>query len=133
MKIYFCGSMTFDHSKAFDYQKMIEKLEDYGEVLNKFVGNNEVKEFEPAYVFKRDTSNLDNADLLVADVTVVSTGVGFEIGYFTTKNKPMLILYDETRPVPSASVRGILNSQVDTYKNINEALLKIDEFMKNAK
>lgn len=133
MKIYFCGSMTFDHSKASDYQKMIEKLESYGEVLNKFVGNDKVKEFEPSYVFKRDTSNLDISDLLVADVTVVSTGVGFEIGYFTTKNKPMLILYDKTKPVPSASVRGIVNSCVDNYSNIDEALLKIDEFMKNAK
>lgn len=133
MNIYFCGSMTFDHSKADDYKEMINRLENYGHVLNKFVGDKQVHDLDAKDVFLRDTSNLNKADILVADVSVVSMGVGFEIGYFVNKNKPMLILYDKNKPLPSASVRGISNSKLVGYASITDALNSVDEFMKNIK
>ncbi len=133
MKFYFCGSMTFDRSKLYDYQKMIAKLKEFGSVLNEFVGEEKMKDTLPLDEFNQDVANLKIADMLVADITVPSTGVGFEIGYFLRENKPMLLLYEQDKPLPSSLVRGIEKSLVLSYKDIDDALVKIAEFVRNAK
>jgi 2'-deoxynucleoside 5'-phosphate N-hydrolase len=133
MKIYFSGSMTLNHSKADFYAELIDYLEKYGLVLNKFVGDKNYLEYSPDYVYNRDTTNLDNADILIADLTYPSLGVGFELGYFSKYHKPMLFLSEKTEILPSSLVRGIPTSQFKIYQSIEEAKQYIDNFIKNAK
>jgi len=129
MNIYFCGSMTLDHSKKKFYAKIINYLGNYGRVLNKFVGEDFV-DISPNETFKRDTHNLDSADILIADISIASLGVGFELGYFSKLNKPILLIYDEEKLLPSSLVRGIPNAIVKSYNNFDEVKIVIDKFIK---
>ncbi len=133
MKFYFCGSMTFDRSKINDYKQMINKLKEYGTVLNEFVGEDIIDDKAPLDEYNQDVNNLDVADMLIADITVPSTGVGFEIGYYEKLNRPMLFLYEKNKPLPSSLIRGIPKASIKAYDDLAEALTIIEEFVKNAK
>lgn len=128
MNLYFCGSMTSSQEKMGDYKELIDSMENYGNVLNKFVGEKIVNE-EPLDIYKRDTGNLRKAEKLVADVSVVSTGVGFELGYADLLNIPTLIIYDSNMPLPSALIIGNDKFQVKSYRNLDEAKAIIKEFL----
>lgn len=128
MNIYFCGSMTSSQVKMNDYKELIDYLDTYGNVLNKFVGE-KIIDYAPNEVYNRDTNNLKKADLLVADVSIASTGVGFEVGYADLLNIKTLIIYDETLPKSSALILGNPSFVVRGYKNLEEAKLIIKEFV----
>ncbi len=128
MNIYFSGSMTSGQDKLQDYQEMIKTLEKYGVLLNKYVGEI-IKDIKPSDSYKRDTTNLKKADALIADITIASTGVGFELGYADNLQIPTLILYDEAQKLPSASVRGNPHFSVHGYKTITEAQEIIKDFL----
>lgn len=128
MNLYFCGSMTSSQEKMGDYKELIDSMENYGNVLNKFVGEKIVND-EPLDIYKRDTGNLRKAEKLVADVSVVSTGVGFELGYADLLNIPTLIIYDDNMPLPSALIIGNDKFQIKSYHNLDEAKDIIKEFL----
>lgn len=70
-------------------------------------------------IFNNDISYIDECECLVADVTIPSIGVGYEVGYAVSKGKHVLCVYREDGNV-SAMVRG--NKQVISvsYKNAEE-------------
>jgi len=70
-------------------------------------------------IFNNDIGFIDECECLVADVTIPSIGVGYEIGYAASKGKDILCVYREDANV-SAMVKG--NKQVISvsYKNVEE-------------
>jgi nucleoside 2-deoxyribosyltransferase len=133
MKIYFSGSMTFNHDKAKFYKMLIDLLNNYGKVLNEFVGDEKVINYDPKFIFERDTNNMANSDILIADISYPSLGVGFELGYYLQFNKPLLVLYDNNLPLPSASGLGLPNSTIYGYENELDAKMKVKKFMEEVK
>lgn len=131
MKIYFCGSMTHNRDKQPFYEEIINYLAQYGEVVNAFVKDKVVTNYDPEIVFKRDTNNLVIADILIADVSCPSCGVGYEIGYWKHLNKRTLIIYDENLPLPSALILGDASITIKSYNNVLEAKNIITEFVNN--
>ncbi|MBE6140329.1 MAG: hypothetical protein E7172_02200 [Firmicutes bacterium] len=128
MNIYFCGSMTHSQEKREFYKSLIEYLNSFGEVLNPFVGEKMVEK-KAIDIYKRDTNNLKNADILIADVSVVSTGVGFELGYADLLKIKTLIIYDENYPTPSSLILGNPNFVIKSYKSLDEAINICSEFI----
>ena len=51
---------------------------------------------EPSYIYHRDMTWIQESDLLVAEVSTPSHGVGYEIGYALNLNKPVLCLYNQS-------------------------------------
>jgi len=74
---------------------------------------------------------LQEADVLVAEVTTVSLGVGYEIGRAVESGKKIMCLF---RPEPgnnlSAMIAGCPNLELVKYNNFDEAKLIIDGFLK---
>ena len=132
MKIYFCVSMTGSQEKMGDYKEIIDYLGSYGDVLNKFVGEKIVNS-DAKYIYNRDVDNLKHADILIADVTVISTGVGFELGYADNLNIKTLVIYDETKKLPSSIILGNPNFTIRSYKNMAETKKVITDFIKKVK
>ena len=128
MNIYFCGSMTGSQEKMYDYKELIEYLKNYGTVLNEFVGE-KIIDSDPNYIYKRDVNNLKQADIVVADVSIISTGVGFELGYADNLNIRTLLIYDINKNSPSSLVLGNPNFTKMPYRNIEEAKENIKKFM----
>lgn len=128
MNIYFCGSMTGSQEKMTDYNELINYLDNYGNVLNKFVGE-KIIDTAPERIYQRDTDNLKQADILIADVTIISTGVGYELGYADLCDIKTLIIYEENKPLPSSLILGNPKFIKKSYKSIEEAKQIIKDFI----
>src|SRR5215212_5520728 len=71
-------------------------------------------------VFERDVRWLNDADLLVAEASGSSYGVGFEVGYVlgrsdVTDQRVLLLYYGERRPVVSRLISGNVHPNCTTY------------------
>ena len=70
-------------------------------------------------IFNNDVGFIDECECLVAEVTIPSIGVGYEVGYAVSISKHVICVYREDANV-SAMVRG--NKQVISvsYRNMEE-------------
>lgn len=98
MNIYFGGSVTGtreNNSQVKVFKEMIDVLKLKHKVLTDYVGDEDFKgDTIPAVeVFERDMVWLRNADLLVADVSQASLGLGYELGYAQSLKKPIILFY----------------------------------------
>lgn len=125
MKIYFAGSIRGGRSYADLYKKIIVELENYGTVLTEHIGAKEVIELEmhktDKQIFSQDMDWLKQADVLVADVSVPSLGVGYEIGYAANDGKNILCLYHLESEFPlSAMISGDEALDIIKYNSIDD-------------
>jgi nucleoside 2-deoxyribosyltransferase len=131
MKIYFAGSIRGGREDKNIYFEIIKLLSKYGTVLTEHIGKSEISEMGETSmtdeeIYKRDVNWINEADIIIAEVTRPSLGVGYEIGYAELKNKKIVCLYREIEMGKkiSAMISGNKNIQVKKY-NIIEDLLGI--------
>ena len=97
--IYFSGSISGGRNDVAIYQRFVATLRAAGhEVLAGAVASEDVsaggETLTPAAVFERDLAWLDAADLVVAEVSMPSLGVGYAIAYARyRRNIPVICLY----------------------------------------
>ncbi len=106
------------------YIRIIEMLKMQGHtVVSEHVASEVLEEIEAKItdeeIFNNDIGYIDECECLVAEVTIPSIGVGYEIGYAVSKGKHVLCIYREDANV-SAMVRG--NRQIISvpYMNMEE-------------
>lgn len=136
MKIYFGGSIRGGRSDVDLYAELIELLEDHGEVLTEHVGTEDVEAKEAPQglsdgeIHDQDLAWLREADVVVAEVTTPSLGVGYEIGRAVEWGKPVLCLY---RPdgdhALSAMIRGNDAVTVAEYREPAALESRLAEFV----
>ena len=134
MKIYFAGSIRGGRNEEEIYFKIINYLANFGEVVTEHVGHKNIEKDEikksDQYIFERDVSWLKTSDIMVADVTVPSLGVGYEIGFSETLGIPILCLYNpKNKKSLSAMISGNKNLVWKEYNSVEEAQLLIKEFI----
>lgn len=135
MKIYFAGSIRGGREDATLYLHIIEHLKTFGEVLTEHIGNpalTSVGDDGPTdkYIHDRDLEWLQSAEVLIAEVTTVSMGVGYEIGRAIEQGKNVLCLYrPEAGKNLSAMISGCNDLTLANYSNLNEAKTIIDAFL----
>lgn len=98
MNIYFACSVTGGRQDEAIYKNLVNALHEYGhEVPTALLAGEEVLQLEGIVkaddVYTRDTAWIRDCDLLVAEVSTPSHGVGFEIGYALNLDKPVLCLH----------------------------------------
>ena len=136
MKIYFCGSIRGGRDLAHTYEQIIEMLQGRGSVLTEHVGSNEVIQkndriLSDKEIHDRDLSWIVESDLLVAEVTVPSLGVGYEIGRAIEMGKPVLCLYNEGSGKPlSAMIAGSDKVEMKLYRQAEEIDGILEEYFK---
>lgn len=139
MKIYFAGSIRGGREDATLYQQLIAYLKNYGEVLTEHIGDPSLTcagNDGPSdrFIHDRDLEWLQAADVLVAEVTTVSMGVGYEIGRAVETRKPVLCLF---RPSGgnnlSAMIAGCANLKLVNYQTLSDAQKVIGEFLAERK
>ena len=135
MKIYVSGSIYGGTQKIDTYKIMINELLKYGEVLNKQIADPNTIDNEK-YQNDEDIYNdlekkIETADLVFAEVTIPSLGVGYELGYAYKLGKRIIAIYDEnyTKKI-STMIRGNKNIKLIAYKDINDMIDKINELIK---
>jgi len=134
MRIYFAGSIRAGREDAGLYHRIIGHLQKYGEVLTEHVGDRSLTEMDDEgvtdrFIHDRDMGWLLSADVVVAEVTVPSLGVGYEIGRALENGKPVLCLYRPQKDKRlSAMISGCEKVIVSAYQTIYEAESIIDNF-----
>ena len=138
MKIYFAGSVRGGREKRKEFEEVISKLKEFGKVLNKHISDPEIEKFEyhqtDREIYQQDINWLRNSDVMVAEVSILSIGVGYEIGYADAMNKKVICLYDlNSEKQLSAMIRGNDKIEILEYTDINEALKRLEKIFKGEK
>lgn len=127
MKIYFAGSIRGGRKDAAVYAQLINYLKEFGEVLTEHIGALEERSFyaedtTDSYIHDRDMEWLLSADIMVAEVSVTSMGVGYETGRAVAAGIPVVCLYRENSDSRlSAMIGGCRHVKVVHYSNLSEA------------
>jgi nucleoside 2-deoxyribosyltransferase len=136
MKIYFCGSITGNREHAGFYYKFIEHLKSYGEVLTEeTIKGSDLLEGRPdvermQHIHDRDMKWLKESDVVIADITIHSIGVGYEIGIASGLGKKVLCLYKEDVGYGlSPMIAGNSKITVSKYTDLTDATNAIDTFL----
>ena len=134
MKIYFAGSIRGGRDDVDLYIDLINYLKKHGEVLTEHVGNKDLlptgeKQITDRAIHDRDLEWLEAADVMIAEVTSPSLGVGYEIAMAYQKKKKILCLY---RPQDGKRLSGMIGGcpgvEVVEYQLLEEARVLIDKF-----
>ena len=135
MKIYFSGSIYGGRQKADAYKEIVKKLKEYGEVLTEEVADDEVLKTERGSdeaIFKNLENELNEADLIFAELTIPSLGVGYEIGYADSHNKKIIGIYDKTvTPKITTMLRGNKRIKIIPYTDLDEIINDLENIIKS--
>lgn len=135
MKFYFCGSIRGGRQLADDYQLIIEMLKLHGQVLTEHLGSNQEIETKDrilsnVQIHDRDMDWVRQSDMVVAEVTIPSLGVGYEIGRAIELGKPVLCLFRSGLDFTlSAMIAGSEGLTCLTYESLNELPGLLEDFI----
>lgn len=136
MKIYFACAIRGGRDGSEIYPQITEALKKYGQVLTEWFGDQKLTaegelNIDAKFVHDRDLELVMAADILVAEVTSPSHGVGYEIGKAEEKNKRILCIY---RPTPGKRLSAMLagNDRITTgeYQTLEDLEKIFKEFFK---
>ena len=87
-----------DRSDVIIYKDIIDYLKKYGDVLTEHVGDETLNQSGEIYIsdeaiHNRDMGWLLKSDLIIADVTNLSLGVGYELGRAVENKKKIVCIY----------------------------------------
>ena len=104
MNMYFACSITGGRHFESEYQEIVAALlADGHKIPTSHLAQAQVVEEEriiaPHEVYKRDVNWIKNCDALIAEVSVPSHGVGYEIGFALNLGKPVLCLHHKDTKV----------------------------------
>lgn len=122
MKIYFAGSIRGGRQDAELYQKVIAILKERNQVLTEHVGNLSLSVVEnkgDEAIYEQDTACLRECDVVIAECTQPSLGVGYELAYAEAHGKEIHIFYRPNEANLSAMLSG--NRRFHIHKYVDEA------------
>lgn len=135
MTIYFAGSIRGGRDDQNIYASIIEQLRRYGTVVTEHVGGANVNlggENAPdCDIHDRDLDWLRKSDVLVAEVTAPSLGVGYEIGRAVEWGTPVICLYRPSNGKKlSAMIAGCTAVTVYEYARVDELSRVLDRALR---
>ena len=135
MKIYFAGAIRGGREDAQLYENIIAYLGEKGQVLTEHVGSTNLNRKgessqKDKEIYNRDMEWLKSADIVIAEVTTPSLGVGYELGIAEKLQIPILCLYrSENGKRLSAMVGGNTIFTCREYKTFIDVQKWIDNFI----
>lgn len=131
MKIYFATSISGANDAIINNILLIETLKKYGKVLTEhFAGVSKTGEtnLSDKEIHDRDLKWIDECDVIVAEVSNPSLGVGYEIRYGIEHGKRILCLKQKNGKRLSAMVAGSDYLEVEEYAGEEEVKKIISDF-----
>jgi 2'-deoxynucleoside 5'-phosphate N-hydrolase len=136
LRIYFAGSIRAGREDVDLYHKIIAHLKQYGEVLTEHVGDYSLSvegqnQLADKYIHDRDLEWLLSSNVVVAEVTVPSLGVGYEIATAVREKIPVIGLFrkNEGRQL-SAMIGGSEGIDRIDYSDLETVLPKLGNMLK---
>jgi len=134
-RVYFAGSIRGGRNDADLYKRMIEYIQKTDIVLTEHIGDPSKSSLErkpnaQKEIYDRDIKWLESADLVIAECTNPSLGVGYEMAYAEKINVPVYIFYDKSRCLLSAMLTGDSYFNIIPYEKEEEIYPIIDSILK---
>ena len=138
MEIYFGCSITGGRDQEKEYQQIVNILIESGhQVPTAHLSKSDVLDLErivdPVEGFTRDIQWIDNCQVMVAEVSTPSHGVGYEISYALSNQKPVLCLHKSGIYV-SKMITGNTNPllQVTEYSSSEQLPVILNKFIEES-
>ena len=126
MKIYFAASIRGGRDDMLIYSELIKLLQKYGTVLTEHVADKNLNDLgesslDDKKIHNRDMNWLLESDIVIAEVTNPSLGVGYEIGRAIENDKKVVCLYKvkENKKI-SAMILGSNKIKSFNYHTLHE-------------
>ena len=125
-KVYFAGSIRGGREDAQLYEKIITIIQQYAQVLTEHIGDEKLNslgesDLHEIQIHNRDISWMLESDLIIAEVTNPSLGVGYELGRALENNKNIICLYRPRKDKKlSAMIKGCEKITLFEYQTIEE-------------
>ena len=137
MKIYFSGSIRGSPGDRELYRLLIRHLSTHGRVLTEnsfsYLPEDE-NSLDEKQIWERDMNWIREADVLVAEVSAPSHGVGYEVAWARGFGKSVLCLHKpEEGRKPSAMLLGDPKLTIREYEDAYGACDIIDEWLQENK
>ena len=134
MKIYFCGSIRGGRTDAALYREMIEFLKQYGCVLTEHVGDASLTDRggdgTNGEIWRRDTAWLKACDIVIAECSQPSLGVGYELGLAEALGKPVFVFYRKNADKKlSAMISGDKYFGVRVYDDKESLMAELEKIV----
>ena len=133
-KVYFAGSIRGGREDAELYGRVIRHIQKENIVLTEHIGNLSLSKLEgvensDVAIYEQDTAWLREADMVIAECTTPSLGVGYELAYAESHNIPVHIFYDRSRTRLSAMLAGDKYFHIHPYVGEEELLQMVDKVL----
>jgi len=135
MKFYFAGSIRGGREFQKFYAEIISHLKNYGTVMTEHIGNLDLDasgetDLTDVEIYVRDKNWIINSDVIVAEVSNPSLGVGYELGLAESLGKRIICLYYDGNQNPlSAMVAGNDSLRIERYSNSDDLKAILDNFL----
>ena len=120
-KIYFAGSIRGGRIDAELYGRLIKHMQKDNIVLTEHIGSPHLNLMEQGKkdidIYDQDTAWLRESDIVIAECTCPSLGVGYEMAYAEKIGKPCHIFYDRSKTQLSAMLTGNPYFCIHPYEN----------------
>ena len=135
-KIYFAGSIRVGRDDAKLYTELISYIKSKNaNVLTEHIGDNNLLKQEKSLtdkeIYLRDIAWLKECDVVIAECTRPSLGVGYELAFAEKLNKPVNVLYRNKECNLSAMISGDDYFNIFSYETKEEAFNIIDKILNN--
>lgn len=132
-KIYFAGSIRGGREDAALYREIIAYLQRTDRVLTEHIGREDLERAEAnvtdADIYNMDTAWLRESDLVIAECTRPSLGVGYELAYAEAHDKPCHLLYRPSACRLSAMLTGNAYYKIYPYETMAELFAILDKIL----
>lgn len=133
-KIYFAGSIRGGRVDADLYRRIIEHIQLTDVVLTEHIGSKSLNLKEQgiaddAHIYRQDTTWLLQSDMVIAECTCPSLGVGYELAYAEWHGIACHIFYDSSKTQLSAMLRGNSYFNIHHYSSEVELMHLIDNIL----
>lgn len=136
MKIYFAASIRGGRQDADLYRQLIAYLKANHQVLTEHIGDNRITtagetELTDQEIRDRDIAWIIESDVVIAETTSPSLGVGYELAYAEFLQKPVIILHRKDVNHLSAMIAGTeYFDKIFYYVDFEEARQILDQQLK---
>ena len=133
-KVYFSGSIRGGRADAELYKNIIAYIKRTDTVLTEHIGDLSLSALEQgrskdSLIYEQDTDWLKQCDLVIAECTCASLGVGYELAFAENLGKPVYILYRASVTQLSAMLTGDPYYQIYPYTDEAEIYPILDRIL----
>lgn len=130
-KIYFAGSTRGGRADAALYARLIAHMNEHHKVLTEHIGSPSLfptveRGMTDEQIYVQDMNWLETCDIVIAECSTPSLGVGYEMAYAEKIGKPVHIFFDKTRGYLSAMLTGDPYFHIHYYETEAELFAAVD-------